>query len=56
MTKTTPFCPPSPKIIAGRRANARKTQREFAEECAYEKTEVVTMLKSGTIELPLNPL
>lgn len=54
MTKTTPIRPTVAEFIAERLANSHKTQREIAEECGFEKANVVTMLKSGTMKLPLN--
>jgi len=54
VTKTTPVRPTVAEFIAERLANSHKTQREIAEECGFEKANVVTMLKSGTMKLPLN--
>lgn len=41
-------------FIADRLAESDKTQREIAEECGFEKPNIITMFKTGVTKLPLN--
>lgn len=40
--------------IADRLAESGKTQREVAEECGFEKPNIITMFKNGSTKVPLN--
>ncbi|MBU1691138.1 MAG: XRE family transcriptional regulator [Gammaproteobacteria bacterium] len=41
-------------FIADRLADSDKTQREIAEECGFEKPNIITMFKNGATKLPIN--
>jgi len=41
-------------FIADRLAESNKTQREIAEECGFEKANIITMFKNGSTKVPLN--
>lgn len=41
-------------FIADRLAECDKTQREIAEECGFEKSNIITMFKNGSTKVPLN--
>lgn len=42
------------EFIADRLAESDKTQREIAEECGFESSNIITMFKTGATKLPLN--
>lgn len=54
MTKNAPTRTTVADFIADRLAESDKTQREIAEECGFEKPNIITMFKNGTTKLPLN--
>lgn len=41
-------------FIADRLAECNKTQREIAEECGFDKPNIITMFKNGSTKIPLN--
>ena len=41
-------------FIADRLAETDKTQRQVAQECGFEKPNIITMFKNGSTKLPLN--
>lgn len=41
-------------FIADRLAESDKTQREIAEECGFEKPNIITMFKNGSTKVPIN--
>ena len=41
-------------FLADRLAESDKTQREIAEECGFEKPNIITMFKTGATKLPIN--
>lgn len=42
------------EFLADRLAECDKTQREVAEECGFEKPNIITMFKTGATKLPIN--
>ncbi len=54
MTKSTPIRTTVADFIADRLAESDKTQREIAQECGFEKPNIITMFKNGSTKVPLN--
>lgn len=54
MTKSTPIRTTVADFIADRLAESDKTQREIAQECGFEKPNIITMFKNGSTKLPMN--
>lgn len=54
MTKNASIPPSVAEFIADRLAECDKTQREIAEECGFEKPNIITMFKNGSTKIPLN--
>ncbi len=54
MTKHAPARTTVADFIADRLAESDKTQREIAEECGFEKPNIITMFKNGSTKLPMN--
>lgn len=54
MTKQTIIRTTVADFIADRLAESDKTQREIAEECGFEKPNIIAMFKNGATKLPIN--
>jgi len=54
MTKSAPIRTTVADFIADRLAESDKTQREIAQECGFEKPNIITMFKQGATKIPLN--
>lgn len=54
MTKQSPIRTTVADFIADRLAESDKTQREIAQECGFEKPNIITMFKNGATKLPMN--
>ncbi|MES2365738.1 MAG: XRE family transcriptional regulator [Pseudomonadota bacterium] len=54
MTKPATIYTTVADFIADRLADSDKTQREIAQECGFEKPNIITMFKTGSTKLPLN--
>jgi hypothetical protein len=42
------------EFIADHLAESDKTQREIADECGFDKPNIITMFKTGATKLPIN--
>ena len=42
------------EFIADKLATTDKTQRQVAEECGFDKANIITMFKNGLTKLPIN--
>lgn len=54
MTMNKPTQTTIANFIADCLAESDKTQREIAEECGFEKPNIITMLKNGSTKVPIN--
>jgi transcriptional regulator with XRE-family HTH domain len=54
MSKQIPIRTTVADFIADRLAESDKTQREIAQECGFEKPNIITMFKNGATKLPIN--
>ena len=54
MTRPSPVRTTVADFIADRLAESDKTQRQIAEECGFETSNIITMFKTGATKLPLN--
>lgn len=54
MTKPLPTRISVAEFIADRLADSDKTQREIAQECGFERANIITMFKTGATKLPFN--
>ena len=54
MTHPSPVRTTVADFLADRLAESDKTQRQIAEECGFETSNIITMFKTGATKLPLN--